>query len=85
MKEFTERKKRIYQDSLNTNLTDATFQTGLTKMYKPLLDSNKTIKESLQGLADKFSDKLSDKLGEWMLSIPTLHPLLLLQVINGNL
>ena len=25
VKEFTERKKRKYQDSLNTNLTDATF------------------------------------------------------------
>ena len=38
-------------------------------MYKPLLDSNNTIKESLQGVADKFSDKLSDKLGERMLAI----------------
>ena len=56
VKEFIERKKRIYQDSINHNLSDASFQTDLTKMYKPLLDSNNTIKESLKGAADKLSE-----------------------------
>ena len=46
VKEFIERKKRIYQDSLNTNQYDATFQTDLTKMCKPLLDSNNTLKKA---------------------------------------
>ena len=55
-KEFIERKKRIYQDSINHNLSDASFQTDLTKMHKPLLDSNNTIKESLKGAADKLSE-----------------------------
>ena len=68
VKEFTERKKRIYQDSVNNNLSEASFQTDLTKMYKPLLDSNNTIKESLKGAADK--------LREGMLSITSSTPAL---------
>ena len=56
MKEFIERKKRIHQDSLNHNLSDASFQTDLTKMYKPLVDTNNMIKESLKGPADKLSE-----------------------------
>ena len=56
VKEFMERKKRIYQDSINHNISDASFQTDLTKMCKPLLDSNNTIKESLKGAADKLSE-----------------------------
>ena len=68
VKEFIERKKRIYQDSVNNKLSDASFQTDLTKMYKPLLDSNNTIKESLKGAADK--------LREGMLSITSSTPAL---------
>ena len=30
VKEFIERKKRIYQDSINHNLSDASFQTDLS-------------------------------------------------------
>ena len=56
VKEFIERKKSIYQDSVNNNLSEASFQTDLTKMYKPLLDSNNTIKESLKGAADKLRE-----------------------------
>ena len=56
VKEFIKRKKRIYQDSVNNNLSDASFQTDLTKMYKPLLDSNNTRKESMKGAADKLSE-----------------------------
>ena len=59
VKEFIERKKRIYQDSINHNISDASFQTDLTKMYKPLLDSDSMIKESLKGTADKLSEGVS--------------------------
>ena len=54
--EFIERKQRIHQHSINHNLSDASFQRDLTKMYKPLLDSNSAIKESLKGADHKLSE-----------------------------
>ena len=50
VKEINERRKKIYQDSKNENIYDANLQTDLTKLYKPLIESNEKI---LNKIADK--------------------------------
>ena len=50
VKEINERRKKIYQDSLNENIYDANLQTDLTKLYKPLIERNEKI---LNKIADK--------------------------------
>ena len=35
VREINERRKKIYQDSLNEIIYDANLQTDLTKLYKP--------------------------------------------------
>ena len=63
VKEINERRKNIYQDSKNENIYDANLQTDLTKLYKPLIESNEKI---LNKIADfsmdtKVSNKSNDK------------------------
>ena len=43
VKEINERRKKIYQDSKNENIYDANLQTDLTKLYKPLIESNEKV------------------------------------------
>ena len=59
VKEINERRKKIYQDSKNENIYDANLQTDLTKLYKPLIESNEKI---LNKIADKELNKSNDKL-----------------------
>ena len=58
VKEINERRKKIYQDSINENIYDANLQTDLTKLYKPLIESNEKI---LNKIADKELNKSNDK------------------------
>ena len=58
VKEINERRKKIYQDSKNENIYDANLQTDLTKLYKPLIESNEKI---LNKIADKELNKSNDK------------------------
>ena len=53
VKEINERRKKIYQDNKNENIYDANNQTDLTKLYKPLFESNEKI---LNKIADKESN-----------------------------
>ena len=48
--EMIERRKNIYQDSLNENIYDANLQTDLSKLYKPLIESNEKM---IKSIADK--------------------------------
>ena len=57
MKEINERRKKIYQASKNENIYDANLQTDLTKLYKPLIESNEKI---LNKIADKELKKIAD-------------------------
>ena len=47
VREMIERRKKIYQDSLNENISDANFQTDLSKLYKPLIESNEKMIKSI--------------------------------------
>ena len=58
VKEITERRKNKYQDSKNENIYDAILQTNLTKLYKPLIESNEKIPNKI---ADKELNKSNDK------------------------
>ena len=58
VKEINERRKKIYQDSKNENIYNANLQTDLTKLYKPLIESNEKI---LNKIADKELNKSNDK------------------------
>ena len=50
VREMIERRKKIYQDSLNENIYDANLQTDLSKLYKPLIESNEKM---IKSMADK--------------------------------
>ena len=50
VREIIERRKKIYQDSLDENISDANFQTDLSKLYKPLIESNEKM---IKSIADK--------------------------------
>ena len=50
VREMNERRKKIYQDSLNENIFDANLQTDLSKLYKPLIESNEKM---IMSIADK--------------------------------
>ena len=50
VREINERRKKIYQDSLNENIYDANLQTDLGKFYKPLIESNEKM---IKSIADK--------------------------------
>ena len=58
VKEINERRKKKYQDSKNENIYDANLQADLTKLYKPLIESNEKI---LNKIADKELNKSTDK------------------------
>ena len=58
VKEINERRKKIYQDSKNENIYDANLQTDLTKLYKPLIESNE---KTLNKIADKELNKSNYK------------------------
>ena len=61
VREMIERRKKIYQDRLNENISEANFQTDLSKLYKPLIESNEKM---IKSIADKErrNEKVQNKL-----------------------
>ena len=78
VKEINERRKKIYQDSKNENIYDANLQTDLTKLYKPLIESNeKVLKKIAVDKVDKgslfaltYPEEQSESAGESSIESP---------------
>ena len=81
VKEINERRKKIYQDSKNENIYDANLQTDLTKLYKPLIESNeKVLKKIAVDKVDEgslfaltYPEKQSESAGESSIESPNLR------------
>ena len=61
VREMIERRKKIYQDSLNENISDANFQTDLSKLYKPLIESNEKMIKSIED-KERRNEKVKNEL-----------------------
>ena len=78
VKEINERRKKIYQDSKNENIYDANLQTDLTKLYKPLIESNEKVLKKIavdkvdEGslLALTYPEEKSESAGESSIESP---------------
>ena len=61
VREINERRKKIYQNSLNENIYDANLQTDLSKLYKPLIESNEKMMKSIAD-KERSNEKVQNEL-----------------------
>ena len=59
--EMIERRKKIYQDSLNESIYDANLQADLSKLYKPLIESNEKMIKSIAA-KERRNEKVQNEL-----------------------
>ncbi|XP_065650942.1 uncharacterized protein LOC136079150 [Hydra vulgaris] len=66
VKELSESKKRIQQNHLSEKIGDSNLQIDLSKLYKPLIDSQSGIKEDIS--------KLQDQANQFALTFSNAYP-----------
>jgi hypothetical protein len=56
VKNYMANREKLYNESINRNVSDANYQTDLSKFFQPLIESNEKVKNELKSIAYREVD-----------------------------